>query len=586
MIEVKPTSRSLLFATAAGLAVLGAVAAPERVGRALSEFETFLGDIAVGAAFAQEVDDDDDEEDDDDAGGDGVGDDDVGNDGADDPDGDDDAGDDMDDPGGDSGPDDAGGDDGDDGGDDDGPGGDDDGPGGDDDGPGGDDDGPGGDDDGPGGDDDGPGGDDDGPGGEDDQPGSDDDDRDDRAGSGSPRGRTSRRDGDDDAPGGAGVRGLDLDSLRIRDGDRDVAGPAALPDGVEVDFEGRWVKAGAILALEADPTSLELARGLGFQVVERHRLTSLGVSIAELRVPRGQQTRAALEAVRAADPATAYDFNHVYIPVRGPGGGAVAAAGQSAAGSAALAVGTVGIIDTGIDTTHPALRASRILQANFAPPEAQRAPAPTVSHGTAVASLLVGGQRAPRLLAANVIGRTAQSRTEMASAESIVRALDWLARNDAPVANISLAGPPNTLVEDAVRRAQARGMIIVAAVGNDGPAAPPLYPSAYEGVVGVTAVDASGAVYRRAGRGAHVDIAARGVGVTVAAPGGLSQQASGTSFAAPVVAAALARQHRRPDPGSARQAVSELMARASDAGARGRDPVYGAGVLRSGEGQP
>ncbi len=533
----------------------------------------------LGEAAAQENPDDDEEDDDDldDPGGDG-GVDDPGNDGAgDDPGGDDGAGGD-DGVGGDDG---AGGDDGGaGGGDDDGPGGDDGGAGGgDDDGPGGDDGGAGGgDDDGPGGDDGGGtgGGDDGGPGGDDGGgtggTGGGDDDN-------APGGRGNNSN-DDEPPGGAGVRGLDgAESIRIRDGDDDTRGLAALPEGVDVDSEGRWVKAGEILALEADPTSLEFARGLGFQIIERHRLTTLGMSIVELRVPSGQNTREALEAVRRGDPDTAFDFNHVYTSAQTGTSSARTQLAQRAAPRTNEPGVTVGIVDTAIDTTHPALRGVRIQQVNFA---GRNAP---VEHGTAVASVLAGDNANNRLLAASVVERQTREGGELASADALVRALDWLAQNRAPVANISLAGPPNALVEDAVRRAQARGMIIVAAVGNDGPAAPPLYPAAYDGVVGVTAVDNSGGIYRRAGRGAHVDVAAPGVGVFVAAPGGRMAEASGTSYAAPTIAAALAQQHTAPDASSAQTAVQRLLRSAQDAGARGTDPVYGAGVVRAGQTQ-
>jgi subtilisin family serine protease len=171
---------------------------------------------------------------------------------------------------------------------------------------------------------------------------------------------------------------------------------------------------------------------------------------------------------------------------------------------------------------------------------------------------------------------------DLASADAMVKALDWLVAQGAPVINVSMAGPPNQLVEDAVRRTIQRGALVVAAVGNDGPAAPPRYPAAYEGVVGVTAVDARDSVYRRAGRGPHVDMAARGVDVAVAAPGAGYTQKSGTSFAAPQVAAALAKAHRRPDPQRARAALDAVSANVEDRGDNGKDPVYGLGVYRSG----
>src|SRR3546814_13433410 len=63
-------------------------------------------------------------------------------------------------------------------------------------------------------------------------------------------------------------------------------------------------------------------------------------------------------------------------------------------------------------------------------------------------------------------------------ASAIARALGWLVQRGVAVTTISLVGPDNKLLATAVSRAQQRGMLIVAAVGNDGPAAPPAYSSA------------------------------------------------------------------------------------------------------------
>ena len=125
---------------------------------------------------------------------------------------------------------------------------------------------------------------------------------------------------------------------------------------------------------------------------------------------------------------------------------------------------------------------------------------------------------------------------------------------------MSLVGPRNQIVEGVVRRLVQSGVVIVAAVGNDGPAARPLYPSAYEGVVGVTGVDARDRVLAEAVRGPQVDFAALGI---YADP-----RVRGTSFAAPIVAALIAQS-----------SVQRLEASARDLGARGRDNVYGAGLV-------
>ena len=91
-----------------------------------------------------------------------------------------------------------------------------------------------------------------------------------------------------------------------------------------------------------------------------------------------------------------------------------------------------------------------------------------------------------------------------------------MAENHIRVINISLVGPPNLTLEAAVRSLVGRGVLIVAPTGNDGPAAPPLYPASYPGVVAVTGVDRRGKVLLEAGRAGHVDFAAPGADLEAA----------------------------------------------------------------------
>jgi len=169
---------------------------------------------------------------------------------------------------------------------------------------------------------------------------------------------------------------------------------------------------------------------------------------------------------------------------------------------------------------------------------------------------------------------------ETADARSLLLALSWLLEQGVPVANLSLSGPPNALLERVVARAAAEGMMLVAAVGNDGPAAPPRYPAAYDAVIGVTAVDSGWTVYRRAGRGAHVRYAAPGVALRVAEPGGGTRMRSGTSMAAPFVAAMLALRLGEEAALEPARLLGLLDRHARDLGPDGRDPIYGVGVAR------
>ena len=197
---------------------------------------------------------------------------------------------------------------------------------------------------------------------------------------------------------------------------------------------------------------------------------------------------------------------------------------------------SVGLHFDGGVASHPSLAGKSIEQNGFA-----GAPQPT-GHGTAVASLLIGSEgpfhgaaMGARLFVADVYGGNRAA----GSATAIVRALGWLAGHRPQVINISLVGPPNALVARAIQIVEERGIKIVAAVGNDGPAAPPQFPASYPGVIAVTAVDAAGRALPEAGRPTHLDFAAPGADMAAAVPGNGYAKVRGTSFAAPLAAARL-----------------------------------------------
>jgi subtilisin family serine protease len=239
----------------------------------------------------------------------------------------------------------------------------------------------------------------------------------------------------------------------------------------------------------------------------------------------------------------------------------------------------IGIIDSEVDVTHPSLAAANIQSRSFAPEGAELPD----FHGTAIASIIAASSidyqgLAPKagIWAASVFENDRQ-RGEIASTVSLVRALDWLILSGVDVVNISLAGPSNRLLEAALARAQDRGVLIVAAAGNGGPVAAPMYPAAYDSVVAVTAVDTQGHVFRLANRGNYLDLAAPGVGLLHAKAGGGYMASSGTSFAVPFVATAAARLRRLyPDV----DALKVLYGSAEDLGTPGRDEIYGYGLLR------
>jgi subtilisin family serine protease len=204
------------------------------------------------------------------------------------------------------------------------------------------------------------------------------------------------------------------------------------------------------------------------------------------------------------------------------------------------------------------------------------------AHGTAVASLMVGqadrfrGVRPDaELFAADVYCGKATG----GAVDALVAAFDWLVRQHVPVINISLVGPANLMLEHVVAALTGQGFLIVAAVGNDGPAAPPLYPASYPHVVGVTGVDAHNKALVEAARGPQVMFASPGADLAAAGNDGGYAAVRGTSFASPIVAALLAGALSAPSPVQAAAAIDALAKSAVDLGKPGRDLTYGFGLV-------
>ena len=167
----------------------------------------------------------------------------------------------------------------------------------------------------------------------------------------------------------------------------------------------------------------------------------------------------------------------------------------------------VAVIDSKIDTKHPDLT-------GVVADEYDVVGSPTIahSHGTAMAgaiaarSKLVGVAPKVKLLAVRAFsgsGESAESTTF-----NILESVDWAASKNARIINMSFAGPPDDLLREMLAKANARGIVLIAAVGNAGPRSPPLYPAADAGVIGVTATDVDDKLMPQANRGPQVAVAA------------------------------------------------------------------------------
>lgn len=374
----------------------------------------------------------------------------------------------------------------------------------------------------------------------------------------------------DDSDDDASNSGSDEDDDGDDSGNDDESQVASAGDArridVETDPQGRERRRGEFLVRGGREVA-EALRGAGFRTLSSRHLSNLNASVVRVEVRAGSTMDADIAFARRIAGTDDAEPNYVF---RLSGGVSTHAASATAAAQAApIERGArVGVVDTGADGRAPALRDRIAATRGFGGPYTARA------HGTYVAQILA--RENVRVEVADVFQADAQG-APVATAESIARGIDWLATRRIPVVNVSITGPDSGVLSAVVARAIERGTIVVAAAGNDGPAAPPVYPAAFANVVGVTAVDEGGRVYRRANRGQHVDFAALGVRVPVASPNGGVEYVSGTSYAAPLIAAAFAHRYTQQRPGGAVVEIARMQEAATDLGERGRDPIFGWG---------
>jgi subtilisin family serine protease len=333
------------------------------------------------------------------------------------------------------------------------------------------------------------------------------------------------------------------------------------------DARGDLVIRAEVIAIDITDAALAGALKARFLVLRTQELADLGVKITVLQTPDGMSASRGLKRLRKLDPEGEYDYNHVYLD-------SAVAAESPGVKEASKAIhggpGRVGLIDGGVDPKHEVFAGVRVHHDGC---DGQVVPSP---HGTAVAHLLVSRNAIGEIFAADVYCGQAFG----GAVDAVSAAFGWMARERVAVINVSLVGPRNKLMERVVKTLVARGHLIVAAVGNDGPAAPPLFPASYDGVIGVTAVDEKHRVLIEACRGKQVDFAAQGSDLEAAAGApNLYVPVRGTSFAAPIIAMLFAMDLQAPDPVRAQAALAKWTGIANDLGKPGRDDIYGAGEL-------
>jgi subtilisin family serine protease len=328
-------------------------------------------------------------------------------------------------------------------------------------------------------------------------------------------------------------------------------------DTIALDMRGEPARRGELLAMDVDAASLGQAIAAGFTVLDAKPVEGLGFAVTRLGVPSGMRLADAERELASVMPEATVSADNLHFQ---SGEARDTALPVFASATASWVQGTpVGVIDGAPGRGIPVVASKGFaLGAPFAS-----------NHGSAVVSLLASAGTSS-IRVADVYGTDKAGGNALA----IARGLGWLVAEGSRVITISLVGPQNPVLARAIAAVQQKGVVVVAAVGNAGPAAPPAYPASYDGVVAVTAVDGKRRVLIEAGHALHLDYAAPGADIRALDAKGRLKKLRGTSFATPLIAARVAQALA-----ASRNWQSIVDGEALDLGKRGPDPAYGRGLV-------
>ncbi len=365
--------------------------------------------------------------------------------------------------------------------------------------------------------------------------------------------------------------------------------PVVLNGGLNAEYEKR-VEGGFVAIANQwvgllTKAQLQLVLKLPVSDLQQHHYQNLDMTMVSFRVPDELDSFKKMAELLPAEVMAKLDRNHVFAPQNDP----VKSKTKEQAQATSVTNGgdaicrhpiSVGMVDTAIESNHPYLKQSQIITKNFLNEEF----AVPTDHATAVVGRFIshhpeasGVAPNAKIYAASVFYHRVDS-TQGATVLNLVNGLNWLAEQNIKVVNLSLTGPDNKILLAVVSQLINQGFSLIAAAGNQGPASPPLYPAAYQGVIAVSAIDRQQNLYRWANQGSYIDFSALGVEVLTTQANQSIGEESGTSLAAPVVAAKMACQ-RFQHSQSHRKAKAALIKNAIDVGAPGFDKQYGHGII-------
>ena len=162
--------------------------------------------------------------------------------------------------------------------------------------------------------------------------------------------------------------------------------------------------------------------------------------------------------------------------------------------------------------------------------------------------------------------------------DDVLKGIDWSITNHMDIINLSLATTFNSqALHDMVDKANKEGILLVAAAGNDGEAVN--YPAKFDSVIAVSAIDENKNIASFSSRGPEVEFTAPGDNIISTYLDGYYGKFNGTSQASPHVAAMLALLKEKNPNMSNYELRTELQKYVEDLGVKGRDPLYGYGLV-------
>ncbi|GAA1808521.1 type VII secretion-associated serine protease mycosin [Luedemannella flava] len=238
---------------------------------------------------------------------------------------------------------------------------------------------------------------------------------------------------------------------------------------------------------------------------------------------------------------------------------------------------TVAVIDTGVG--HHSDLSGRVLPGVDFVEKGGDGRIDVLGHGTGMAGLIAGHGRVLGVAPEADILPVTVTVERSADGRAMTDGIDWAVAHGAKVINISLGGNDFSGLKDAIDRAIAADVLVVAGAGNRDQGLTVGYPGAYPEVLTVGGVDANGNHSTISVDGYQLDISAPSDRISSTGPRGTYRLGTGTSDATALVSGAAALVRAKYPELSAAEVVHRLTATATDKGPPGRDDKYGYGVL-------